>query len=65
MYVTVKVDEVKCNGCKLCVLTCPDPNVLNFIKESKKVTVNASRCKGCGLCVEACNRDAMALESPV
>jgi len=59
MYVAARVDEEKCNGCKLCVLTCPDPNVIVLNKEAKKVTVNETHCKGCGLCVVACPKEAL------
>ena len=52
MYVAARVDKEKCNGCKLCVLTCPDPNVIS-IKE-KKASVEDARCKGCKLCAEVC-----------
>jgi Pyruvate/2-oxoacid:ferredoxin oxidoreductase delta subunit len=59
VYVSVKLAEEKCNGCRMCVFTCPDPNVFTFYKERKKVTVNEKRCKGCGLCVVACPKEAL------
>lgn len=62
MYVTAKVDEIKCNGCKLCIWACPDPNVILF-KPTKKVSVNHSRCKGCGLCTVACKRGALEIHT--
>lgn len=61
MYVTAKVDEPKCIGCKLCIFACPDPNVFTFIRDKKKVAVNPARCKGCGLCVSVCPKDALAI----
>lgn len=63
MYAVAKVDAEKCTGCKLCILTCPDPNVLTFYKEVKKVSVNENRCKGCGLCAAACPKEALAVVS--
>jgi len=60
MYVKVKIDETKCNGCKLCILSCPDPNVLKYT-ESKKVSADESRCKGCGLCAANCPKGALAI----
>lgn len=63
MYFVAKVDTEKCIGCKLCVLTCPDANVLIFHKEKKKVSVNEKRCKGCGLCTVACPKGALTVVS--
>lgn len=63
MYVSVRLAEEKCNGCRMCVFTCPDPNVLNFYKEQKRISVNASRCKGCGLCVVACPKEALSVSA--
>ncbi|MDW7650831.1 MAG: 4Fe-4S binding protein [Bacillota bacterium] len=60
MYVAARVNEEKCSGCKVCIFTCPDPNVISIDKE-KKVTVDQARCKGCGLCVTACPKDALAV----
>ncbi|HSW38467.1 MAG TPA: 4Fe-4S binding protein [Acidobacteriota bacterium] len=60
MYTCAKIDLEKCNGCKLCVFYCPDPNVL-MLDASKKISVNESRCKGCGLCVTACTRKAVTI----
>lgn len=61
MYVSAKVTYEKCNGCKLCILTCPDPNVIRFKQEDKKVEVDENRCKGCGLCVTVCAKEALAI----
>ena len=58
MYVKVRVDEEKRNGCKLCIFTCPDPNVFTF-KENKKVAADENRCKGCGLCAANCPKGAL------
>ncbi len=63
MYYAVKVDEPKCNGCKLCIFGCPDPNVLVFLEPTKKVAVVEARCKGCGLCVWACPKDALSVRA--
>lgn len=62
MYFAAKVDEEKCNGCKLCIMACPDPNVILF-KPSKKASVNYNRCKGCGLCVTVCKRGALQMDT--
>lgn len=61
VYVAAKVTEEKCIGCKLCVLTCPDPNVIRVLMPDKKVQVDENRCKGCGLCAEICSKGALAI----
>jgi len=63
MYFSAKVDEQKCIGCKICIMTCPDPNVISFIKDRKKATVNPKRCKGCGLCIMVCPKSALSMQS--
>lgn len=60
MYVAARVDEKKCNGCKLCIISCPDPNVIS-IDEGKKIDINQARCKGCGVCVAVCPRGALTV----
>ena len=63
MYFSAVVDEPKCIGCKICLVTCPDPNVISFIKDRKKALVNPKRCKGCGLCVMVCPKSALSMQS--
>lgn len=58
---TAKVIEEKCRGCKLCILSCPDPNVITFCSDNKMVSIDEERCKGCGLCVSVCPTDALYL----
>ncbi|MDQ2085812.1 4Fe-4S binding protein [Herbivorax sp. ANBcel31] len=58
MYFTVKVDEEKCIGCKLCILTCPEANVIK-LTENNKVCIDTNRCKGCFLCVSVCPKKAL------
>ncbi|MBV1758276.1 MAG: 4Fe-4S binding protein [Dethiosulfatibacter sp.] len=63
MYVSVKVSKEKCIGCKICLSTCPEPNVLIYIKEDKMVKVNENRCKGCGLCATVCIKEALSISN--
>lgn len=60
MYQAAKVEVEKCTGCRLCILVCPDANVIT-LTEQKVVVVNDDRCKGCGLCVTACTRKALSI----
>lgn len=61
MYTAAKIDVEKCTGCRLCILCCPEPNVL-MLNDNKKILVNESRCKGCGLCVSACSKNAVSVQ---
>ncbi len=58
---SVKVDEVKCTGCGICIRVCPEPCVI--IKgEGNKVSINSIRCKACLLCVSVCPKKAISKE---
>lgn len=61
MSFIVKLAENLCTGCKQCILACPEPNVIWFNKDTKKVGFYIERCKGCGLCVEACKFNALEI----
>lgn len=61
MYYAVKLDAEKCAGCKLCIMSCPDPNVIYFIDEKRIVYINEGRCKGCGLCASVCPEEALSV----
>lgn len=62
MYVVAVVDEEKCNGCKLCVQTCPEPNAIQMIVDRKKACVIGNRCKGCGICDITCPKKAISIK---
>jgi heterodisulfide reductase subunit C len=62
---TVKVDETRCSGCAICVMSCPyeAPHLIN--KEVNGVMdrfseVDTTKCMGCGICVAACPMGAIA-----
>jgi len=66
MYYVAQLKEVEqCNGCKICILSCPEANAIKLIKldnKKRKVEINAIRCKGCSLCIELCPKNALLLE---
>lgn len=66
MYYAASLKEELCGGCGVCILSCPEPDVIKLIKIneeskkiSKKIKINELRCKGCGLCAEMCPEDAL------
>lgn len=61
MYSAARIEIEKCTGCKLCIFSCPDPNVL-MLNEKKKIMVNENRCKGCGLCAGVCPKKAITVK---
>lgn len=57
------VKDEKCTGCKLCIFSCPESNVISFKKKEKKVVIDPISCKDCGICVEICPLKAVAIVS--
>jgi heterodisulfide reductase subunit A len=49
----VAVDEEKCSGCRLCVVTCPY-DAREIDEQKNIVKINEALCMGCGCCVAAC-----------
>lgn len=62
MYFKAKVDKEKCNGCKICILFCPEPNTIKFDAAAKKIEIDENRCKACKICVVNCPKQAIELE---
>ena len=60
MYAAARIDNKTCTGCKLCIICCPEPNVL-MLAGNKKIIVDKSRCKGCGLCESVCPKKAITV----
>jgi indolepyruvate ferredoxin oxidoreductase alpha subunit len=50
-----------CDLCMSCVkdLECP---AFHFVKEDKKMRIDADLCAGCGFCVQICPSQAIELE---
>jgi len=53
----VKVSEVKCVGCKICMLACPFGD-MSFVSEKQKVQ-KCDLCEGEPVCVDACTYGAL------
>ncbi|MCD5425360.1 MAG: 4Fe-4S binding protein [Methanosarcinaceae archaeon] len=61
MPFTINLDKEACTGCKKCIFVCPEPNVIMYEKESRKVEFNIRGCKACGLCSKFCPFDALEI----
>jgi Pyruvate/2-oxoacid:ferredoxin oxidoreductase delta subunit len=64
MYYAASLKEGLCDGCGVCVPSCPEPNALELVRlngKAKTVRVYALRCKGCGLCVAVCPKKALEI----
>jgi pyruvate ferredoxin oxidoreductase gamma subunit len=59
---SARVNQDLCIGCKRCLMTCPDPNVILYHKAKKKAEVVEIRCKACGLCVAVCPKEAIKID---
>ncbi len=56
------VDEDKCCGCKVCVVTCPY-GAITFDNVNNHSEINEILCEGCGTCVAACASEALILKN--
>ncbi|OGW84636.1 MAG: hypothetical protein A2987_02560 [Omnitrophica bacterium RIFCSPLOWO2_01_FULL_45_10] len=54
----IKIDKVRCKGCYLCIVNCPNglikiANGLN-IKGVKPAVFSGGKCTGCTMCAVIC-----------
>ena len=57
---SIRVIEDKCNGCGLCVKSCPQAAVT--VDPKKLAIIDVELCNYCGSCVSACKFKAIAIE---
>jgi Fe-S-cluster-containing hydrogenase component 2 len=57
---TIRIDEEKCDGCGLCIPSCPE-GALQIV-DGKARLVKESFCDGLGACLGDCPRGALAIE---
>ena len=53
----IRVISEKCNGCKLCIKSCP----YSAIEIVEKIAAIGDNCNLCGACVEACPEGAILI----
>ncbi len=60
---TLKLDQQKCSGCKMCTIVCPH-NVFE-VKDRKAEIINKNSCMECGACAKNCPEGAITVRSGV
>lgn len=56
----IRIDESKCDGCGLCIFSCPESAIQ--IVNGKAQLVDEKYCDGLGNCVSKCPKGAITLE---
>jgi NAD-dependent dihydropyrimidine dehydrogenase PreA subunit len=60
---TLRLDEGKCNGCRMCVIVCP--HAVFEIAEKRARIVDRDACMECGGCQINCPEEALAVDAGV
>ena len=60
---TLKLDQAKCNGCKLCVEVCP--HAVFVVEDKLAQIVDLDACMECGACARNCEPGALTVDSGV
>jgi len=61
--VTLELDTLLCNGCRMCIRVCPH-NVFE-ISDKKARIINRDYCMECGACEKNCPENAIKVRSGV
>ena len=61
--VTLELDVAKCNGCRMCVIVCPQ--AVLAIEDKRAVIVDRDACMECGACAVNCEPGAITVRSGV
>lgn len=56
-YVTLQVDDTKCNYCLECTVVCPG----NALTYDKCFEHNPSECMNCEVCMDVCPQQAIKI----
>jgi NAD-dependent dihydropyrimidine dehydrogenase PreA subunit len=60
---TLRLDEERCNGCKMCVIVCP--HSVFAVENRKAIITDRDACMECGACALNCPEDALTVEAGV
>ena len=60
---TLKLDQAKCNGCKLCVEVCP--HAVFVVEDKLARIIDLDACMECGACALNCEPGAITVDSGV
>lgn len=61
--VTLQLDAARCNGCRMCVIVCPQ--AVFIVQNRKAIIVDKDACMECGACVMNCPEEALAVQAGV
>ncbi len=56
----IRIDELKCDGCGICVTACAEGALQ--ITDGKAKLVSETYCDGLGACIGECPQDALIIE---